>query len=124
MYAPGDTIQTLMQRRLANACERVAVNAGVPQLGARLFYVSTGATSGTLTAQSLRAVQTAIFAAVSSAFSTEFDNAQDADLNTGLVQVNPTVVVAPGKLLSVEVTVAPDIGGYVQNLTFTLAIQQ
>lgn len=124
MYAPGDTIQTLMQRRLANACERVAVNAGVPQLGARLFYVSTGATSGTLTAQSLRAVQSAIFAAVSSAFSTEFDNAQDADLNTGLVQVNPTVVVAPGKLLSVEVTVAPDIGGYVQNLTFTLAIQQ
>lgn len=124
MYAPGDTIQTLMQRRLANACERVAVNAGVPQLGARLFYVSTGATSGTLTAQSLRAVQSAIFAAVSSAFSTEFDNAQDADLNTGLVQVNPTVVVAPGKLLSVEVTVAPNIGGYVQNLTFTLAIQQ
>ncbi len=124
LYDVGDTIQTLMARRLGNACKRVAVNAGVPNLGARLFYVSTGATSGTLTAQSLRAVQSAIFAAVSSAFSTEFDNAQDADLNTGLVQVDPAVVVAPGKLLTVAVTVAPNIGGYVQNLDFTLAIQQ
>lgn len=124
MYAAGDTIQTLMQRRLANACERVAVAAGIPQLGAPLFYVSTGPTSGTLTAQSLRAVQSAIFAAVSSAFGTEFDNASDADLNTGLVQVNPTVVVGAGQTLTVAVTVAPVIAGYVLNLDFTLAIQQ
>jgi hypothetical protein len=124
LFDVGDTIQTLMARRLANACERVAVNAGIPNLGARLFYVSTGATSGTLTAQSLRAVQSAVFAAVSSEFSTEFDNAQDADLNTGLVQINPAVVVSTGKMLTVAGTVAPNIGGYVLNLEFTLAIQQ
>lgn len=123
-YGAGDNIQSLMARRLANACERVAVSAGIPQLGARLFYVSTGASSGTLTPASLQAVHQAIFAALSSEFSTEFLNANDADLNTGLVQVNPTVTVSAGRTLGVSVTVSPNIGGYVLTLTITLSVQQ
>lgn len=123
-YDVGETIQTLMARRLADACKRVAVLAAVPQFGSRLFYTSTGPTSGTLTPQSLKLVQSSIFAAVSGEFSTEFSNASDADLNTGLVQVNPAVTVGAGKLLGIEVTIAPNIGGYVLEFTITLAVQQ
>jgi hypothetical protein len=93
-------------------------------LGSRLFYTSTGPTSGTLKPQSLNLVQSSIFAAISGEFATEFDNAQDADLNTGLVQVNPAVTVGAGKLLGISVTIAPNIGGYALEFTIILAVQQ
>lgn len=123
-FAPDERIQTLMVRRLANAMERVAVAAGISQLGAKLFYTAISASSGTLTPSSLRAVQSTLFAAISSEFATEIDNATDADLNTGLVQVNPTVAIATGKLLTIAATVAPNVGGYVLNLDITLSVQQ
>lgn len=122
-YDTGERIQTLMVRRIANAFERTMILAEIPTLGARLAYVSTGATSGTLTPTSVKLVQGAVFAACSSEFSTEIDNAQNADLNNGLIQVDPTVIVAPGKLLTVAVTGAPDVGGYVQTINNTFAVQ-
>lgn len=123
-YDVGETIQTLMVRRIANSMERVAALAAVPSLGARLAYTSTGPTSGVLTPVSIKLLQSAIFAALSGTFSGVIDNASNADLNTGLVQVAPTVTVAPGRLLTVSITIAPQVGGYVQTINLTLAIQQ
>lgn len=124
LYASDERIRTLMVRRLANAMKRVAKAAGVPKLGARLFYTSTGPTSGVLTPSSRASVHGSIYQALQSEFGSEIDNATEAALDTGLVQVNPAVAVAPGKLLTVDVTLAPRVGGYVLELEFTLAIQE
>lgn len=124
LYASDERIRTAMARRLVSALRRVVRAAGVPLLGGRFFYTSTGATSGTLTDTSREAIHGAIFQAVSTEFGTEFLNAQDAGLDTGLVQISPSVVVSGGSILGLSVTVAPELAGYAKDLTITIAVSK
>jgi hypothetical protein len=125
MAAPDERIRNLMVRRLANAIERVTVAAGLPKLGSKVFYTKTGLTSGVLTPASRNAIQGSIYQAVSSEFGQEIDNANDAAVDTGLVQVSPSISISGGNLVRVSVTVSPSIGGFVLALDpITLAIQE
>lgn len=123
-YPEDSTIRNLPTCRLVNAMRRVARVAAIPTLGARLYYTSTGAGTGTLTAASRTALHGSIYQAIANEFAAEIDNAADAALDTGLVQVSPPVTVSGGNLLGVSVTLAPKIGGYVRSVTITIAVQE
>jgi len=124
LYASDERIRTAPVRRLVNALRRVVRAAGVPLLGGRFFYVSTGPTTGLLTDASREAIHAAIFQAVSSEFGTEFLNAADAGLDTGLIQVDPAVTVSGGNIIALAVTAAPALPGYAKDLSFTIAVQE
>lgn len=124
LYAADERIRNLMTRRLANAMKRVAKAAGIPKLGSKVFYVSTGAGTGTLTPASRNSIQGSIYQALKSEFASEIDNADDAAIDSGLVQVASAVTVTGGNLLGVSVTLAPRVGGFVLSIDFTLSIQE
>lgn len=124
MYAEDERIRNLMTRRLANAMKRVARAAATPDLGSHVFYESTGEGTGTLTVASRNAIQGEIYQAIRGQFRNEIDNAEDAALDSGLVQVAPEVTVSGGNLVGVSVTLAPKVGGFVLTIGLTLAIQE
>ncbi len=128
MYPSDGRIRNFMTRRIANAMEREAVNAGVTVLGGLTFYnpvdPSAPGSTATLTQTSIEALHAIIFQAVSGPFRNDIQNWQDAALDTGLVQVNPIVTVSGGNLLAVSVTLAPKVFGYVLDITLTLAVQE
>lgn len=124
MYASDERIRNLPTRRLANAIERVAVAAGIPKLGGKVFYTRTSPTTGILTPASRKAIQGDVYRAVAGEFGTEIDNAKDAAIDTGLVQISSSVTISGGNLVAVSGTLAPRIGGFVVSLNFTLAIQE
>lgn len=124
LYDDDERIQSLPVRRLANAIKRVAVGASIPKLGGKAFFVSTGPSTGTLTAPSRNAIQGSIYDAIKSEFEFEIENASDAAIDSGLVQVSPSVTVSAGPKLSVSVTIAPRIAGYVTRIELTLAIKE
>jgi hypothetical protein len=125
MFAPGEKIQNLMVRRIANAMEREAVSAGNTGLGGKLRYnPASGNTPAMLTEPSRRAAQGMIYQTLARDFAADIQNAADAALDTGLVQVNPRVTVTGGNLLGISVTLAPLVFGYLLNLSITLAVQE
>lgn len=121
-YGPGSTIQNLMTRRLANAMESVAIAAGISLLGGTFFGTATSPTTGTLSPQSRKALQAVIFAIVSAEFAQEISNSTDADLDTGLVQINPSCAISGGNLIGVTGTLAPRVGKFLLSLGLTLAV--
>lgn len=121
MYASDERIRNVPVRRIANAMERVAVTAGTSDLGANLAY---NPTTKRLTAASRKALQGKMFRALSPEFAKDIQNARDAGLDTGLVQVDPNVTVTGGNLLKVKTTLAPLVFGILLDLDIVLAIQQ
>lgn len=125
MFAPGEKIQNIMVRRIANAMEREAVSAGNTGLGGKLRYTpASGSTPAMLTAPSRRAVQKFTYDLLARDFASDIQNTADAGLDTGLVQVNPRVTVTGGNLLGVSETLAPLVQGYLLSLAITLAVQE
>jgi len=128
MYEAGERIKILPVRRVANAMERVAVNAGTSQLGAKLFYTpadpSVPGSQAQLTDISRNAIHGVIYQALAQNFAGDIQNASAAGIDTGLVQVSPYVVVTGGNLLTVSVTLSPLMFGYLLSLDITLAIQE
>lgn len=125
MFAPGEKIQNIMVRRIANAMEREAVSAGNTGLGGKLRYTpAAGSTPAMLTAPSRRAVQKFTYDLLARDFASDIQNTADAGLDTGLVQVNPRVTVTGGNLLGVSETLAPLVQGYLLSLAITLAVQE
>ncbi len=51
-------------------------------------------------------------------------NADDGDLETGLVQIASQITVSGGNLVSVSATLAPRVFGILLNLAIVLAIQE
>jgi hypothetical protein len=121
MFAASDAIKNLPTRRVANAITRVALAEGNAILGRKVPYNST---TNTLTDQGREMIQTGIYKALSTRFREHIQNSQDADGDTGLVQVNPNVTVTGGNLIAVEVRVAPEVFGYVLNLSVILAVKE
>jgi hypothetical protein len=124
LYAADERIRNAMARRLVNALRRVVRAAGTPLLGGRFFFTPTGATTGTLTDASRQAIHGIIFQDVSDEFGTEFENAADASLDTGLIQVSPNVTLSGGDIVGLSVTAAPDLPGYAKDLSFTIAVKR
>ena len=128
MYAADERITNLPTRRVVNALERVAVSAGTSALGEKLYYTpadpNTPGSTAMLTEASRNALHGVIFGALSAQFGPHIQNANDAAVDTGLVQVDPVVTVSGGNLLTVSVTIAPRVFGYLLNLNIILAVQQ
>ncbi len=125
MYASDERIRNVPTRRIANAMERVAVTAGTSNLGANLAYnVNPDTGQATLTAASRKALQGKMFRAISPEFAKDIQNARDAGVDTGLVQVDPVVTVSGGNLLRVTTTLAPKVFGILLDLDIVLAIQE
>lgn len=124
LYASDEAIRLVMIRRLINAMKRVVRLASRPLLGSAQFYASTGATTGTLTPASRKSIHGILFKALSSEFGAELLNGADAALDTGLVQVSPSVTVAPGRLLTLAITIAPRPPGYVTTINETITVQE
>jgi hypothetical protein len=123
MYAADEKFRNLMTRRLANAMKRVARSAGRPGLGRRAFYRTVAGVSK-LTPGSRASIQGDIFQALRAEFRGEIDNADDAALDSGLVQVDPVVAVSGGNLLGVSLTLSPVIAGFVLTIAMTLSVQE
>jgi hypothetical protein len=121
MYAAGERVTTLPVRRIANALERAAVSAGNAILGGEVPY---NAATNTLTDTGRAMIQTGIFKVLSTRFRDHIQNAGDAAIDTGLVQVNPNVTVTSGNMLGVSVRLAPKIFGYILNIDIVLAVQE
>ncbi|MEQ9324835.1 MAG: hypothetical protein RIF41_37055, partial [Polyangiaceae bacterium] len=98
--------------------------AGTPALGSLLFYVGTSPTTGTLRNASREALHGRIFEALTEEFKDEIDNASDAALDTGLVQIDPSVSVSGGNLIGATARLAPRVGGFLISLTVSLGTQE
>ena len=125
MYAPDERIRTVPARRVANALTRVAVSAGNTALGGIVrFMAASGSVPAQLTESSRLALQGVIYNALASRFRTVIQNASDASVDTGLVQVASNIVVAAGNLVTVAVTLAPRMFGYIQTINVVLSVQE
>jgi hypothetical protein len=124
MFPAGSRIRNIMTRRLANAMKRVAKAAAIPKLGTQLFYVATTPGNGTLTQTSRLAIQGAIYQALKGEFANEIDNADDASVDSGLVQIDSAITVTGGNLLGITGTLAPRVAGFTLSIGLTLAIQE
>ncbi len=124
LYATDERIRNVMVRRMVNALKRVIRGAAVPIFGGDFGYTSTGPSTGILTDASREAIQGSVFQAVSAEFSTEFLNAQDAGLDTGLIQIDPAITLSGGDLIGFTITSAPKLKGYAKDITVVIAVEQ
>jgi hypothetical protein len=125
MCSPTDQIQNVMTARVCNLLERAAVTASVRGLGGKAAYNAATSTSGpALTDKARRAIQGQVYQVVAQAGAPYIQNAGDAAIDTGLVQVNPGVTVSGGNLLAVSGTIHPKVFGYVKDLTWNLDVSE
>lgn len=123
-YAADEKIRNLMVRRLVNAMRRVTRAAGTPALGGLNFYKGTSPSTGTLSETSRTALQGRIYQALREEFRGEVENVDEAALDSGLVQVLPTVTVSGGNLLGASIKLAPRVGGFLLSVDVGLGIQE
>lgn len=125
LFPVGGTIRNLMARRVANAMERDAVNAAQAQMGGKIFYTPADPTDPqsvpTLTEVSRNALHAAVYNVLSENFRNDIQNWDDADPDTGLVQVSSTVVVTDGNVVGATIVLAPLMFGYLANLTIVVS---
>lgn len=124
MAAPDDQAKNLMIRRLLNAMRRIVRSLATPNLGSIVFFEKTGPTTANLTARSRKAIQATIYGPLRAEFSNEINNADEGDIDAGLVQVATQVTVSGTNLVTVPITLAPEIGGFVLSIPITIAIQE
>jgi hypothetical protein len=125
LFPQNGTIRNLMARRVANAMERDAVNAAQAQMGGRIFYTPADPADPqsvpTLTEVSRNALHAAVYNVLSENFRNDIQNWDDADPDTGLVQVSSTVVVTDGNVVGATIVLRPLMFGYLANLTIVVS---
>jgi hypothetical protein len=101
-----DPIKTLMMRRVANSMKRSAFSAAYGLDGTLLDYTAPDPNVPgdvyRLTDPSRNMLHGVIFGALAERFTDIIQNADDGDVESGLVWINPVITVAPGKLISGE----------------------
>lgn len=124
-YTQGGRIFTFMQRRIAQAIERAAIEVSFSSLGGTAFYDTDLATNiSTLVPEYQNAIHTTIFQALTGTpFQDDIENSADDDDTTGLVQVQSVVTVAPGNLVGISVILAPKVAGKILTINLTYAAQ-
>ncbi len=129
MYAPDERIRNLPTRRVINKLERVAATTAFSGLGGTTFYTpadgtTTPPTPARLTESGRNRIHAAIFGRLAIECRDDIQNADDGNLDTGLVQVNQDVTISGGNLVSVSVTLAPLVFGYLFTTAITVAVQE
>jgi hypothetical protein len=128
LAASTDRVKNLMVRRVVNAMERTAISAAKSGLGGTIEYnladPNVPASQPTLTEVSRNAIHAVVYGALATDFATDIQNADNADIDTGLVQVASIITVSGGNLVGVSVTIAPKVLGYLVTESFTLAVQE
>lgn len=128
LYSNTSKIKNLPVRRIANAMEREAISAGIAGLGGITDYIpadpNVPGSLPTLTDATRNKIHGVIFNALSAQFADDIQNADDGDLDAGLVQVASTVTVSGGNLVKVFVTLAPLVHGVLLTLSLTLSVQE
>jgi hypothetical protein len=123
-YTVGGTgrIFTGMQRRIAHAIERAALEVSFPELGGTAFYVTDSNGVSTLTPGAQDAIHHVIFDALTGdTFADDIQNSADDNPTTGLVQVQSVITVAPGNLELVNVILAPKVAGKILTINLIYA---
>lgn len=127
LYGDGELIRNAPMRRTVNAIKRVARAAAFTSLGGKVHYNRADPTVPgslpTLPEGSRLGLQGVIFRALA-IFADDIDNATDANVETGLVQVKQTVVVTNGNLVAITITVAPVFAGIVMSEDIIIAVQE
>ncbi len=127
MFDADEDIKSLPVRRVVNAIERSALAVSFSQLGGTAFYTPADATNNLpamLLEDTRSAIHSSIFAVLNRDFRDDIQNFGDSDQDTGLVQVSAEVTVTGGNLVSVPITLRPQILGFLFELPLTLSIKQ
>lgn len=124
MYAADEKIRNVMVRRVCNEMELDAVSLGTPKLGSVVFVKKTSNTTGILSDTSREAIHASMYEGLAGKYAPFIDNAGDAALDSGLVQVAKNVTVSGGNLSHIPFTIAPRFGDFVVDLPGTLAVQE
>lgn len=128
MYPNDGRVRLLMARRIVNALEREAVIVAIPELGAVTGYIpadpDTPGSQPQLTDVSITSIQGVVFSRLSTDFAGDIQNATDASVNDGFVQVSPYITVAAGALLGATMTLAPLLFGYLLSLDVPVTVQE
>jgi hypothetical protein len=123
-----DQIKTLMMRRLATSMERAAVSAAIGAGGTLLDYTAPDPNVPgdvyRLTDASRGKLHGTIFNALSERYAGLIQNADDGDVETGLVWVNPVIDVAPGKLVTVAYELRVQYQGVLVTLNGTFVVKE
>ena len=126
MFAANEiqTFSLLPVRRVGNAMKAVAVAADVSGIGAELGTVTDEATGVvTLKAASRKALHMHVFSALQERFAAHIQNATDAALDTGLLQIDPIVTLdASGKIAKVTKRMKPKMKVFVGDIEFVLEV--
>ncbi len=127
LYGDGERIRNVMARRTVNAIKRVARAAAFTSLGGKIHYnkadPNVPGSLPTLPQTERTGLQSVVLQALA-IFADDIDNASDANITTGLVQVGQTVTVTGGNLVSITITVAPEIAGYIVSEDIIIAVQE
>lgn len=128
LAAATDPIKTLMMRRVANAIERLALTAAIGSGGTVLDYTAPDpAVPGDvyrLTAVSRNALHGLMFGAIATRASAWIQNANNADIEAGLVWINPVIDVVAGKLVSGEYEIRCQFRGVLVKLAGTFITKE
>jgi hypothetical protein len=123
-WTVGGRIFTMMQRRIAQAIERDALAVSFDALGGTDFFDTDANNVSTLVPEYQNAIHNVLFNALTGdKYALDIENSADDDPLTGLVQVQKVVTVAPGNLVSINVTLAPKVAGKLIAIGLTYAAQ-
>lgn len=120
----SDQIKSLPMRRIATSMERVAVSAATGAGGAQLDYYTDEVGTKRLKDVSRNALHAVIFGALSERFKPYIQNADDADVETGLVWINPVITVATGQRVSVQYEIRVRYRGVLISFAGTFVVKE
>ena len=123
------SVKTMWVRRIANSVERAAITPAIASGGMDLPYTAPDpAVPGDvyrLTPEGVTMLHAVLYNGITtSPAASLLQNADDADVETGLVVVNPVVTFTPGALLGVEYTINMRVFGKLYKLAGTLKIKE
>ncbi len=127
LYTSDERIKTLMVRRIAQAMKRVARARAVSSLGGKVFYTPANpnilGSTPTLKPQTRIALHSIIFRALSQEFRDDIQNPDDADQDTGLVQIASALTLTGGNFAHVTSTLQPLVFGHLLTLVIVLSVK-
>lgn len=125
MFAANEitTFCMLPVRRVGNAMKAVAVSADVSGIGSEPGTVTDANGVTTLKPASRKALQAKVFSALSARFAEHIQNANDAAVDTGLLQIDPIVTLdVTGKIATVTKRMRPKMKTFVGDIAFVLEV--
>jgi hypothetical protein len=127
-YGPTDSIKNLMTARVVFAVKRVALQAAFLTLGGTIAYEAADpnvfGSVPTLPEATRVGLQSSILAAIAARFTGVIQNANDADIDTGLVRIPTTATITSGNLVTVAASLSIQVFGYLIEISLPISIQE